>query len=66
MASSIFILGISLVAILAYPISSDKTQFANQMHLSIHSQLPGFLCKLLIIPGIKSEENQSFFLETKT
>ena len=61
MSSALFILGISLLAIFAYPLSSDKTQFANQMHLSIHSQLPGFSCKVLIIPGLKSYGNRSFF-----
>jgi peptide/nickel transport system permease protein len=61
MSSAIFIPGISLIAIFAYSLSSDKTQFANQMHLSIHSQLPGFSCKVLIIPGLKSYGNRSFF-----
>ena len=61
MSSALFIIGISLIAIFAYPLSSDKTQFANQMHLSIHSQLPGFSCKVLIIPGLKSYDNRSFF-----
>jgi peptide/nickel transport system permease protein len=61
MSSAIFISGISLIAIFAYSLSSDKTQFANQMHLSIHSQPPGFSCKVLIIPRVKSEGNISFF-----
>ncbi len=61
MSSAIFISGISLIAIFAYSLSSDKTQFANQMHLSIHSQPPGFSCKVLIIPSVKSEGNISFF-----
>ncbi len=59
--SAIFILGMSLVAIFAYTLSLDKTQFANQVHLSFHSQPPGFSCKILIIPGDKSEEKKSFF-----
>ena len=35
----------------AYQIVPDKTENANQMHLSIHSKPPGFSCKVLTIPG---------------
>jgi peptide/nickel transport system permease protein len=49
-SSFLFIIGISLVAIFAYSLSPDKTTYANQMHLSIHSQPPGFSCQILIIP----------------
>ena len=61
MASAAYILIVTLVAVFAYPLSSDKTQYANQMHLSIHSQPPGFSCNILIIPSGESENNKSFF-----
>jgi len=58
--SASYILLIALVALFAYPISSDKTKFANQMHLSIHSKPPGFNCKMLIIPNSSESSNSSF------
>ena len=45
-----FIIGIAFVAIFAYPLSPDKTMYGNQMHLSIHSQPPGFSCQVIVIP----------------
>lgn len=59
--SFLFILGITLIAIFAYPLSPDKTTYANQMHLSIHSQPPGFTCQVLIIPQKERQERRSFF-----
>ena len=50
-ASLIYILLICFTAVFAYQIVPDKTENANQMHLSIHSQPPGFSCKVLMIPG---------------
>ena len=61
LTSAAYILIITLVAVFAYPLSFDKTQYANQMHLSIHSQPPGFSCKILIIPSGEFENNKSFF-----
>jgi peptide/nickel transport system permease protein len=61
LASAAYIIIITLVAVFAYPLSSDKTQYANQMHLSIHSQPPGFSCNVLIIPSGEFENNKSFF-----
>lgn len=40
-----------LLAVFAYAIAPDKTRNANQMHLSIHSQTPGFKVKMLEIDG---------------
>ena len=60
-ASAVYILIVTLAALFAYTLSSDKTQYANQMHLSIHSQPPGFSCNILIIPSGESENNKSFF-----
>ena len=59
--SAAYILAMILVAILAYPLAPDKTQYANQMHLSIHSQPPGFTCKLLIIPREQPIRDNNFF-----
>ncbi len=58
--SSVYICIVCLVAIFAYQIAPDKTQYANQMHLSIHSQAPGFSCKLLIIPRLLETEKKKF------
>ena len=46
-----YILLICFTAVFAYQIVPDKTENANQMHLSIHSKPPGFSCKVLTIPG---------------
>jgi len=51
---------IGLVSVLAYIISPDNSQNANQMHLSIHSKKPGFKVHMLTIPS-KFENQQSFF-----
>lgn len=45
-----YILIMTLVAIFAYVIAPDSTRNANQMHLNIHSQSPGFKTTLLIYP----------------
>ena len=59
--SSLFILFISLFAIFAYVLAPDKTKFANQMHLSIHSNPPGFSCKMLLIPNVDQKAQSSVF-----
>jgi len=63
--SALFILVICLVALFAYQLAPDQTRFANQMHLSIHSQPPGFSCEILIIPS-KSDKTlkKHFFTAT--
>jgi len=48
--SILVILFYSFIAIFAYLLAPDNTQYANQMHLSIHSQPPGFTVDLLQIP----------------
>lgn len=55
-----YIMTICLIAVFAYQIVPDKTANANQMHLSIHSQPPGFSCKVLIIPGQLENEGNFF------
>ncbi|MBT8254549.1 MAG: ABC transporter permease [Flavobacteriaceae bacterium] len=60
-----FILLVGLVSVLAYVIAPDDSQYANQMHLSIHSKAPGFTVKMLRIPStIESDQsalNMVFF-----
>ena len=52
------IVGIGLLALFAYVVAPDDSQNANQMHLSIHSQRPGFEVKMLYIPSdIKTEQS---------
>ena len=45
-----FILICVSVSLLAYVIAPDNSVNANQMHLSIHSQPPGFEVKMLHVP----------------
>ncbi|WP_242131475.1 ABC transporter permease [Aestuariivivens marinum] len=53
-----FIILVGLVSIFAYILAPDKTQHANQMHLSIHSKQPGFRVMMLTIPSqTKTEQN---------
>ena len=42
---------IGFVALFAYILAPDASQNANQMHLSIHSERPGFTVKMLTIPS---------------
>jgi peptide/nickel transport system permease protein len=62
-----FIVLVGLISIFAYVIAPDDSQYANQMHLSIHSKQPGFKVIMLSIPSeIKSEQglvNKMFFGE---
>jgi peptide/nickel transport system permease protein len=46
-----FIVCIGLISVFAYLIAPDNSQYANQMHLSIHSKSPGFKIKMLMIPS---------------
>ena len=55
-----FIVFVGLVSIFAYVFAPDNSQYANQMHLSIHSKKPGFKVTILTIP-LQLEKEQSFF-----
>jgi peptide/nickel transport system permease protein len=44
-----FIILVGLVSIFAYVFAPDDSQYANQMHLAIHSKPPGFRVKILTI-----------------
>lgn len=53
-----FIVFVGLVSIFAYVFAPDNSQYANQMHLSIHSKPPGFKVMMLTIPSqVKNEQN---------
>ena len=41
---------VGLISIFAYVLAPDNSKNANQMHLSIHSQSPGFEVLILEIP----------------
>jgi len=55
-----FIVFVGVISIFAYVIAPDNSQFANQMHLSIHSKKPGFTVQMLTIPQ-ETEIEDSFF-----
>jgi ABC-type dipeptide/oligopeptide/nickel transport system permease subunit len=55
-----FILFVGLVSVFAYVFAPDNSQYANQMHLSIHSKKPGFKVTMLTIPS-QLNSDQSFF-----
>ena len=60
--SAIYIFCMVLMAIFAYQIAPDNTSNANQMHLSIHSQPPGFKVKVLVLKSNYYPSNKrSFF-----
>jgi peptide/nickel transport system permease protein len=44
------ILFYALLALFAYVLAPDSTRYANQMHISIHSQPPGFTVDMIEIP----------------
>ncbi len=48
---SLFVIGCAaFVSLFAYCLAPDNTTNANQMHLSIHSQKPGFSVQMLLLP----------------
>ncbi|MGO3706617.1 MAG: ABC transporter permease [Mesonia hippocampi] len=55
-----FIIACAVIAIFAYVLAPDKTMYANQMHLPIHSKPPGFQVQMLEVPQEKHIE-QSWF-----
>ncbi len=57
---SLFIIGCAaFVSLFAYSLAPDNTTNANQMHLSIHSQKPGFTVQMLLLP-LQDVEQPSF------
>jgi len=55
-----FIGVVGLVSVFAYVFAPDNSQYANQMHLAIHSKRPGYTVKMLTIPSAL-EMNQNVF-----
>ena len=55
-----FIVFVGLVSVFAYVFAPDNSQYANQMHLAIHSKKPGFKVVMLTIPS-QLQANQSVF-----
>ncbi|TXD83487.1 ABC transporter permease [Subsaximicrobium wynnwilliamsii] len=54
------IVAIGGISIFAYVLAPDDSQFANQMHLAIHSERPGFKVTMLKIPS-EMNANQDWF-----
>jgi peptide/nickel transport system permease protein len=59
-ASVVFILCVGLISIFAYVLAPDNTQYANQMHVSIHSKSPGFTVQMLVLPNDKQGDQSAF------
>jgi peptide/nickel transport system permease protein len=56
MISLFFILFCGFIAVFCYPLAPDNSNFANQMHLEIHSKPPGFNVNMLTIPSKEKKE----------
>ncbi|MBT8265935.1 MAG: ABC transporter permease [Bacteroidia bacterium] len=55
-----FIVLVGFISVFAYVIAPDNSQYANQMHLSIHSKAPGFEVQMLTLPlstGVQPPQN---------
>jgi len=68
MVSLLIVICAAIVSLFAYALAPDSTSNANQMHLSIHSQKPGFSVKMLLLPLPEAEQPpmlQNFFLGKK-
>ncbi|MDD4384446.1 MAG: ABC transporter permease [Bacteroidales bacterium] len=61
LASSIFIGVITLIAVLGYIITPDDTPWANNQHLEIATQKPGFKGTFFLIPKNVDNANQGVF-----
>ncbi|GAL79248.1 oligopeptide transport system permease protein OppC [Algibacter lectus] len=55
-----FIGFVGVVSVFAYAFAPDDSQYANQMHLSIHSKRPGYTVTMLTIPS-ELKVNQNMF-----
>jgi ABC-type dipeptide/oligopeptide/nickel transport system permease subunit len=53
-----FIIFLAFISVFVYVLAPDNSQYANQMHLSIHSKPPGFTVDMLVTPNT-SVSNQS-------
>jgi peptide/nickel transport system permease protein len=59
--SFLVIIIIGLISIFAYALAPDNSEYANQMHLAIHSKKPGFKVQILEIPS--TIKNQQHFFD---
>lgn len=59
--SILFIFILVLAAVFAYQIAPDSTSNANQMHLSIHSQPPGFKSEMLVLYNKNQQTKKGSF-----
>ena len=57
--SLLYVFLCGLIAVFCYVIAPDNSNYANQMHLEIHSKKPGFTVEMLTIPS-KEKNNQSW------
>ncbi|OEK07385.1 peptide transporter [Flavivirga aquatica] len=55
-----FIVLVGVISVFAYVLAPDNSQYANQMHLAIHSKKPGFKVQMLIMPS-QLKTNQGVF-----
>jgi peptide/nickel transport system permease protein len=60
-----FIVVMAGVALFAYQLAPDATPNANEMHLSIHSQPPGFKVQMLQLPLSAPQQKEGNFLQGK-
>ncbi len=58
--SCCIIVFVGIISVFAYVLAPDNSQYANQMHLPIHSKKPGFSVTMLTIPS-QMESHQSRF-----
>ena len=58
--SLFFIVVVGFLSIFAYLLAPDDSQYANQMHLAIHSKKPGFKVLMLTIPSEITVAQSSF------
>ncbi|WP_452225120.1 ABC transporter permease [Lacinutrix chionoecetis] len=56
-----FIVFVGVISVFAYVFAPDNSQYANQMHVSIHSKSPGFTVTMLSLPS--QIENKQTFLD---
>ncbi|MBQ0768366.1 MAG: ABC transporter permease [Bizionia sp.] len=57
--SLLFIVGVGILSVFAYAIAPDNSKNANQMHVSIASQSPGFTVTMLVLPS-QIKQDQGF------
>ena len=64
--SFLYIMFCGFVAVFCYLIAPDNSSNANQMHIELHSQKPGFSVQILHIPNNTKQNFFSFLINGKT